>query len=215
MWLDKTLNQYYHCVHFIFWESKINIFCFGEKRLKKVKQGKIFWGGGWIYPEVIKDMSNISTQKSWFTPTLLTNCYRPRNLSIAHGLHNLKWFVCYRIRMENWACKTTSTTVIARLGSARLCVSLHGRLPPSLFGLHCFSFKLQRGSEWITELGRPICRRKGESIIRGRQVKGGTDEENEGRNQLRIGKVNLKMSVSRLGRRRERKRMEPGQKGFL
>lgn len=46
-------------------------------------------------------------------------------------------------------------------------------------------------------------------------MKGGTDEENEGRNQLRIGKVNLKMSVSRLGRRRERKRMEPGQKGFL
>lgn len=57
-------------------------------------------------------------------------------------------------------------------------------------------------------MGRPICRRKGESIISGREVKGGTDEENEGRNRPRIGKVNLKMTLSRLGRRRDRRRRE-------
>lgn len=34
------------------------------------------------------------------------------------------------------------------------------------------------------------------SIIGGIKVKGDTDKENEGRNQLRIGNVNFKMTVS-------------------
>lgn len=44
------------------------------------------------------------------------------------------------------------------------------------------------------------------SIIRGRKVRGGTDKENEGRNHLRIGKVNFKMTVSTPGRKQEGRR---------
>lgn len=43
-------------------------------------------------------------------------------------------------------------------------------------------------------------------------MRGGTDEENEGRNQLRIGKVNFKMTVSTPGRRRKGEKMEQGHK---
>lgn len=46
------------------------------------------------------------------------------------------------------------------------------------------------------------------SIIRGRKVRGDTDKENEGRKQLRIGKVNFKMTVSTPGRRREGEEIE-------
>ena len=41
--------------------------------------------------------------------------------------------------------------------------------------------------------GRPICRREGWSIINEREAPGGTDEEAEGRDELSIGKVIIRI----------------------
>lgn len=46
-------------------------------------------------------------------------------------------------------------------------------------------------------------------------MRGGTDEENEGRTQLRIGKANFRITISTPGRRRQGGKMQPGQKEFL
>lgn len=62
--------------------------------------------------------------------------------------------------------------------------------------------------------GRPICRREGWSIINEREAPGGTDEEAEGRDELSIGKVSFKSTVSIPGRRREGGKMAQRQKNI-
>ena len=73
------------------------------------------------------------------------------------------------------------------------------------------------GWEWrgVGRWGRPICRRDGWSIISEREAPEGTDEEAEGRDELSIGKVNFKSTVSIPGRKREGGKMAQRQKKFL
>lgn len=69
------------------------------------------------------------------------------------------------------------------------------------------------GGGW--EVRRPICSREGWGIISEREAPGGTNEEAEGRDELSIGKVNFKSTVSIPGRRKEGEKMAQRQTKFL
>lgn len=87
---------------------------------------------------------------------------------------------------------------------------------PCAVGLLLYIAESQTGESEPLSQGRPICRWERGSIIRGREVRGVTDEKNGGKNQLRTGKVDLRTTFQlQQGGGREGRWSRDKEKGFL